>query len=459
MFEKVSKFAVSGTYINNKYRRKCLLKRTISIMVGKGSQNHNCRKFHAENTDPERSYRNIEYCNEDIRAVYHELFDEAVERYNAKQKRKDRCIDDYYEKIRSSKQEKLFHEIIVQIGNKDDCGATSADGIRAAGILNEYMQDFQKRNPTLRVFSAHLHMDEATPHLHIDFVPYITGSKRGVDTRVSMKQALAALGFKGGTRSETEWSQWVNAEKEQLAIVMGRHDIEWEKKGTHEEHLSVLEYKKQERAKEVTALEEQCFNLEQENSRFSELNENLHQQICDADEELRSVQESRDTAVAELADAEKKKATAQKKLSTLTSNMQKIEQFAAEYTHAPEEWLPEPNNWELAKNYRKRIMPILREVVEILRPLYAQYLKLKETGERLVRRNADLERYVDRLQDLLSQSESENEMLRDREYDLERVRKILGPQMVDDAIATAKQKEWELAQQKTKSKRHTRDAR
>jgi septal ring factor EnvC (AmiA/AmiB activator) len=99
--------------------------------------------------------------------------------------------------------------------------------------------------------------------------------------------------------------------------------------------LSILEYKKQERAKEVTALEEQCFNLEQENSRFSELNENLHQQICDADEELRSVQESRDTAVAELADAEKEKATAQKKLSTLTSNMQKIEQFATEYTPCP----------------------------------------------------------------------------------------------------------------------------
>ena len=77
-------------------------------------------------------------------------------------------------------------------------------------------------------------MDEATPHIHIDFVPFITGSKRGLDTRVSLKQALAAQGFKGGTRRETEWGQWVQAEKEQLSAVMERYGFEWEHKGTHE---------------------------------------------------------------------------------------------------------------------------------------------------------------------------------------------------------------------------------
>jgi len=64
-------------------------------------------------------------------------------------------------------------------------------------------------DPNLRVFSAHMHLDEATPHLHIDFVPFTTGSKRGLETRVSLKKALAAMGFTGGTRSETEWNQWV----------------------------------------------------------------------------------------------------------------------------------------------------------------------------------------------------------------------------------------------------------
>lgn len=123
-------------------------------------------------------------------------------------------------------------------------GAKTENGQLAGKILNEYMQDFQQRNPTLKVFSAYLHMDEATPHLHIDFVPYTTGSKRGLDTRVSLKQALAALGFKGGTRRETELNQWVAYEKEQLAAVMREYGIEWEKKGTHEKHLSVLDFEK-----------------------------------------------------------------------------------------------------------------------------------------------------------------------------------------------------------------------
>ena len=100
-------------------------------------------------------------------------------------------------------------------------------------------------------------MDEATPHLHIDFVPFTTGSKRGLETRVSLKQALAAQGFKGGTRGDTEWNQWVSAEKSALAFVMERHGIEWEHKGTHEKHLSVLDYKKQEREKEIAVLDNQ----------------------------------------------------------------------------------------------------------------------------------------------------------------------------------------------------------
>ena len=125
-------------------------------MTGKGSVNHNSRKFHAKNTNPERSYLNIEYINENIEDVYHELFDKALARYNEKQSRKDRCIDNYYEKIRSGKQEKTSHEIILQIGDKDNMGAKTEDGQLAAKILNEYMQDFQQRNPTLRVFSAYL---------------------------------------------------------------------------------------------------------------------------------------------------------------------------------------------------------------------------------------------------------------------------------------------------------------
>lgn len=240
------------------------LKRTISVMLGKGSVNHKSRKFKAENIDAERTSQNITYCNEPIKQVYHNLFDDALERYNAKQKRSDRRIDNYYEKIRTGRQEKLFHEVILQIGNKDNMAAASEDGQLAAKVLDEYMQDFQERNPNMRVFSAHLHRDEATPHLHIDFVPFATNSKRGLDTRVSLKQALAEQGFAGGARGDTEWSQWVRSEKEQLSQVMERHDIEWEQLGTHDEHLSVMNYKKEQRAQEVKELEKSIVKMQKQ---------------------------------------------------------------------------------------------------------------------------------------------------------------------------------------------------
>ena len=193
---------------------------------------------------------------EDIKEVYHKLFDEALERYNAKQKRKDRCIENYYEKIRQSKQEKPFYEVIFQIGNKDDMGAATENGQLAATILDQFLKDFVKRNPQLYVYSAHLHMDEATPHLHIDFIPFTTGSTRGLSTRVSLKQALADQGIKGEGRSMTERDLWVQREKEALAGLMLEHGIEWEQKDEHREHLSVLEYKKEQRAQELAEVEQ-----------------------------------------------------------------------------------------------------------------------------------------------------------------------------------------------------------
>ena len=267
------------------------MKRTISAMVGKGSVNHNSRQFHAKNTDPERSDLNIEYCNDRIQDVYHELFDEALQRYNAKQKRSDRMIENYYEKILSGNQEKPFHEIILQIGNREDMNAQSENGQLAARVLDEYMRDFRKRNPQLRVFSAHLHMDEATPHLHIDFVPFITGSKRGLDTRVSLKKALEAQGFTGGSRSDTEWNQLVASEKQVLASVMERNGIQWEQKSTHEKHLSVLDYQKKERAKEVAELESQKAEIQERVEDLTDAYFQKADEIAQIEDTLNSLQE------------------------------------------------------------------------------------------------------------------------------------------------------------------------
>ena len=376
------------------------MKRTISAMVGHGSVNHNSRKFHAKNTDPERSHLNVTYCQENIKAVYHELFDEALERYNAKQTRVDRRIENYYEKIRSGKQEKPFHEIILQVGNKDDMSADSDEGRLAAAVLDEYIRAFQERNPNLRVFSAHLHMDEATPHLHIDFVPFTTGSKRGLDTRVSLKQALAAQGFTGGTRGDTEWSQWVRSEKEQLSAVMERHGIEWEDKGTHDKHLSVLDYKKEQRAKEIAALE-----------------------TVKAEKE--SQVESQERRLKELAPAVKD-----------------MERLAADFSADPEEILPEAGTLESAKSYReKKAKPLLAKIVKVLRSLFRKYIDLKGKFDRL---QGDYDRVREgnaRLSDRLMEVKMENKKLRQISADYTRVKRVFGPEQVEAAVEADKQRE------------------
>lgn len=231
------------------------MERTISFMNGEGSIGHNTRSFIAKNVDANRTKDNIILINEDIKQVYHKLFDKALDEYNAKQKRKDRQIKNYYEKIKRSKQEKLFYEVIVQIGNKDDTGVGSYPAEIATQILKDYVELFQFRNPQLYVFGAYIHMDEETPHLHLDFVPWVSGSERGLETRTSLKGALAGRGFASEGKGNTEWQQWSEAEKEDIASIMERYGIGWHKKGTHNKHLSVLDYKKQERAKEVAALE------------------------------------------------------------------------------------------------------------------------------------------------------------------------------------------------------------
>ena len=377
-----------------------MIKRTISAMVGKGSVDHNSREFNAKNTDPVRTPNNISYCSENIQKVYDTLFGEALKAYNAKQTRSDRVIKNYYEKIRTSKQEKPFHEVIFQIGNKDDMNAQSEDGQLAAKILDEFMKKFQKRNPNLHVFSAHLHMDEATPHLHIDFVPFTTGSKRGLETRVSLKQALAAQGFTGGTRTETEWSQWIQSEKEELALVMERYGVEWEQKGTHEKHLTVLEYEKKMRAQEVVELD----NL-----------------------------------------IDQKQATA-KSLDQQIEDLSKGEEFIVatieRFDNAPEWQLPEPSGLMTAKSYmQKLVIPFVNKLKNFARKALTLYY-------RAVSDVADRDRTIRSLRsnywsakEFADRAKEENQQLRSDLKDYGILRKFLGPSKTDELIQQAKDTE------------------
>ena len=441
------------------------MKRTISFMTGKGSVNHNSRKFHAKNTDPERSCLNVEYCNENVKDVYHELFDEALAWYNEKQTRSDRRIDDYYEKIRSGKQEKPFHEIILQIGDKDNMGAKTENGQLAVKVLDKYMQDFQRRNPTLRVFSAYLHMDEATPHLHIDFVPYTTGSKRGLDTRVSLKQALSALGFKGGTRRETELNQWVAYEKEQLAAVMLEHGIEWEKKGTHEKHLSVLDFEKKERAKEVAELEQ---SISDGKERLSDI-QIQHRKAVQETEQIRQKGEAIRQEVSELSETsdllkeqattlaeDKKKLLSdnvklekqQKKLQQDIEKMVQSKAVMERNIHAydeDEKWqLPEPAALMSAKAYKdKKASPLVEKLKETIKALTIKCVQLAEQGKKLKDKVTRQEQQISRLTDKVMEQSDIIDRLQEKMEDLERLERYFGREQVQSIVERSKALEWQ----------------
>ena len=317
-------------------------------MSGDGVVAHNRRTYTAENVDPTRTHLNIEYCYTPIEQAYHELFDEALAEFNAKQKRKDRCIENYYEKIRDGKQEKTFYEVIFQVGNREDMSAEGENAELAKTILDKFYRSFLERNPQLHVYSAHLHMDEATPHLHIDFIPFTTGSKRGLSTRVSLKQALADQGITGEGRSLTERDLWVQKEKEALAEIMLEHGIEWEQKGEQREHLSVLEYKREKRQEELAELTQQTEQKAQEYSALEKKVEKIQKQnvAIEAVEKIeakpmvlsskvtleRSEYESLSTAAKKYVAQEKKEHKLQKTLDAANKIIAELKNTIADLT-------------------------------------------------------------------------------------------------------------------------------
>lgn len=458
------------------------MERTISGMMGKGSVNHNTRAFSAKNVDKERSGNNVKFCHSDIKKVYHELFDEALERYNAKQKRKDRRIDNYYEKIRQGKQEKLFYEVIFQIGNKDDTNAKSWVGVVAKAILTEFMQDFQERNPNLYVFSAHLHMDEETPHVHIDFVPFIRNSKRGLDTRVSLKGALGEQGFKGGTRGETEWNQWIESEKKELAEVMERYGIKWLQKGTHNRHLSVLDFEKQERTKEVAELDKQIVKsemtlhevkrivdnqlehveeltgigeyLQQRNNKLNLDNSELERANSEAEQSNTRLQEKNHLLQAENKDlsAEKEKLQSdnkelemqqqklQKELDSMAAFNIRLANDARVYDEDREWQLPEPSSFASAKSYRDTsAKPLVEKLKDLVKRLTARCVSLmeqvKSLTEKVSQQTADIEWYKRKLWEKKGVIEN----LQEKADDLERVKCYAGAEKVQGMIDSMKE--------------------
>lgn len=168
------------------------MKASMSISKGKGSIRHNTREFKAKNVDHERSDSNVVVVSEPIKQVYNKLFGESLDKYNEKQTRNDRKIKSYYDHIRHSRQEKPFYELIVQVGNQ-----YNADKLNEVveEILPKFVEICKEKYPNVYIFGAYVHLDESTPHLHLDYIPIAKNQKRGLETRNSHNLAMKQMGY------------------------------------------------------------------------------------------------------------------------------------------------------------------------------------------------------------------------------------------------------------------------
>lgn len=238
---------------------------SVSFRQDAGSIEHNNRIFVADNVDSSRSADNIIYIQKDLREFYHEIFDGALAEYNSAQTRKDRVIENYYDHVKRGKREKLFQEVVVTFGNSETCGVGSENWQTAIELLDEYMKEFEKRNPNLKVFNAVMHLDEATPHLHIDFVPVCYNQNQGLKTRVSMKRAIQQmLGITTDKKKECEAVLWCNSERDEMTKILNAHQIKRQIVGAYHEHLPLKEYRQH--AQNIKVMNQKIKTLTERNS-------------------------------------------------------------------------------------------------------------------------------------------------------------------------------------------------
>ena len=238
---------------------------------------------------------------------------------------------------------------------------------------------------------------------------------------------------------ETELNQWVAAEKQQLASIMLEHGIEWEQKGTHEKHLSLLDFEKQERAKEVAALEEQKADLEEHNATMQEVNEKWLNHLKNIEQDISSARERWKEADKKAEQAKKNVAQYEKKLTEIAPMVKEMERFAEKYSADPEEVLPEAGTLETGKTYReKKAKPLIKKLVVVLRSVYRAYLDLS-------RKFSDMQKSYDRVlgkvNSLTARVEelwSENKVLREKLGDLNRVERALGRDTVEMIVQREK---------------------
>ncbi len=319
-------------------------------------------------------------------------------------------------------------------------------------------------------------MDEETPHVHIDFVPFIRNSKRGLDTRVSLKGALAEQGFKGGTRSATEWNQWIESEKQELSKVADRYGVRWKQLGTHNMHLSVLDYEKQERAKEVAKLEQTI------SGEKAELSHIIYLQVL-AEEETEKIKQEKEAARQETAELsatndllreqvnglmddreklffdnqvlEEQQKRLQKEVEKRANSKITLERNIRAYNEDAKWQLLEPSALMSAKTYRdKQAMPLVTKLKEIIKNLTIKCVNLmdqiKQLKAKVTKQAADINFYKSKLH----QQSFALEQLQEKADDFERVKQYVGADKIDTIVANARELERIAQSRKQHNKAH-----
>lgn len=387
----------------------------ISHCQGKGSLTHNNRKFNAKNVDDTRTKDNIVFVQQPIEESYEHLFGAAVERYNARQKRPDRkIITTYYEYtfkrkisqtvVTAADKRKSFYEDVVQIGDMKNTGVGTHDAEIATDCLTEYMKGFQQRNTNFYVFNAVLHLDEATPHLHIDYIP-VGHYKMGVDTQNGIAQALKEMGYGSG---KDTISRWREAERKVLTEICARHGIQIAAPEKSRGSLTVEQYKEyvkiteqvEEKKEEAARLNEEAESADrllkhrveqrtQVEAVIDELDEQYQEKnaaVAHLDEEISEKSSALTQTAAALADKQTLLETSARKATKLKS-IDEIEtgktMFGGKVTLSKEDY------GMLTDLAKKQIAAENRES-----ELTAEIAKLKKENEEAAKRNAALEQKV-----------------------------------------------------------------
>ena len=293
--------------------------------------------------------------------------------------------------------------------------------------LTEFVQSFQKRNPQLRVFNAVIHLDEETPHVHLDFIPFATGQKRGLSTRNTLTGALEQQGYKGEGKLNTCSKLWIDSEKQALADIMGSYGIEWQQLDTHEQHLDVLDYKKKMRTREVAVLEnkvqttnsiierrQQVLNsadevidrLDREYAEKTDMVEQLDNTIAEKTAELRAVEEKL-TADQQMIQTSAEKVTALLEIDTIEVKRKALGDKVTLSADDYEKVTDLAKKQIAAENDKTEMADAVERLTEENDELLRNVAKLREINKTLASEKTALQKAVDKLENTLRSVQEE----------------------------------------------------